>query len=264
VQPGESASAIRELVRRQDPDRYAAALFLPRPQRAIALSLCALNAELARIPELVSEPALGEIRLQWWHDALDRVANGETVDHPVLNSLAGRIGPDLPLQKLQALVEATRFGLDRAGAPDWEALEAHCRETTGALFNLIGGLLGPKDERLQTASDVAGLAYGLTGLLRAAPRHLALGKYFLPLTQLSSSETRQAELAGIRITARRQLEEAQSAVGELPREQQTAFLPLALVEPYLAKLAECASDPSSKAVTLNPLWRLWRLLRWKP
>jgi hypothetical protein len=41
-----------------------------------------------------------------------------------------------------------------------------------------------------------------------------------------------------------------------------AFLPLSLVEPYLAALErEC--DPLHKVVDINPLYRFWRLASWR-
>ncbi|WP_158007721.1 hypothetical protein [Methyloceanibacter marginalis] len=40
----------------------------------------------------------------------------------------------------------------------------------------------------------------------------------------------------------------------------TAFLPLCLVEPYLAALAK-VRDPLRQVASINPLYRLWRLMR---
>ena len=51
-------------VRRLDHDRYLTALLLPATKRADALALYAFNLEVARTREIVSEPILGQIRLQ--------------------------------------------------------------------------------------------------------------------------------------------------------------------------------------------------------
>ena len=54
-----------------EPDRYLAALLAPPAARADLLALAAFASELARVPSLVTrEPTMGEIRLQWWRDAL--------------------------------------------------------------------------------------------------------------------------------------------------------------------------------------------------
>ena len=71
----ESAAAYCEAeVRRDDPDRWLATLFLPEAARAPVHALLAFNGEIAKIRDLVSEPMLGEIRYQWWRDAMHRTA----------------------------------------------------------------------------------------------------------------------------------------------------------------------------------------------
>jgi phytoene synthase len=58
--------AIAALVRRHDPDRFLTSLFAPPAQRDALLTLYAFNHELARAREVISEPPLALIRLQWW------------------------------------------------------------------------------------------------------------------------------------------------------------------------------------------------------
>ena len=60
------ARAAREL----DYDRYLAALLAPRAARDGLMALAAFHGEIARIPRTVREPGVGDIRLQWWRDAL--------------------------------------------------------------------------------------------------------------------------------------------------------------------------------------------------
>ena len=43
----------------------------------------------------------------------------------------------------------------------------------------------------------------------------------------------------------------------LPRAARKAFLPLALVDPYLSALRKV--DPLRQVAEINPLYRLWRL-----
>ena len=64
-------SYCAELVRRLDYDRFLCALFAPAGRRETLFALYALNAELARIRESVTEPLLGAIRLQWWRERID-------------------------------------------------------------------------------------------------------------------------------------------------------------------------------------------------
>src|SRR5437870_4187177 len=63
-------SPVAALVRRHDRDRYQTALFAPADRREALFALYAFNYEIARVRELVSQPMLGQIRLQWWREAV--------------------------------------------------------------------------------------------------------------------------------------------------------------------------------------------------
>jgi hypothetical protein len=45
----------------------------------------------------------------------------------------------------------------------------------------------------------------------------------------------------------------------LDERSRAAFLPLRLVDPYLAALEKKGRDPLRKVADINPLYRLWRL-----
>ena len=53
-------------------------------------------------------------------------------------------------------------------------------------------------------------------------------------------------------------------VAKLDRRAQAAFLPLSLVDPYLAALERRGRDPLREIADVNPLNRLWRMARWRP
>ena len=78
---------IAAAVRIADRDRYLSALFAPAEARRHLLALYAFNAEIARVRESVTEPGIGEIRLQFWHDAL----HGDGAGHPVGQALVETI-----------------------------------------------------------------------------------------------------------------------------------------------------------------------------
>ena len=121
----------------------------------------------------------------------------------------------------------------------------------------------------------AGTAYGLTGLMRALPVHAARGLVFLPAdalrrhgTSLRSSCLRGRTsdglgqlLAELRATAREALREAEALIAELDISARTAFVPLSLVDPYLAAIGEesgatrCARSPTSIRSTGCGAWR---------
>jgi len=87
--------------RAPDRDRYVADLFRSEPFRKHLFALHAFNAEVARVRDIVSDPMLGEIRLQWWRDA---IMNGAGGGHPVAMVLNATIAKfKLPKAAFQRL-----------------------------------------------------------------------------------------------------------------------------------------------------------------
>lgn len=266
---------VRRIARTGDPDRALAALFAPRQTRADLLALYALNVELARIAEQVSEPELGVIRLQWWRDALELAKDGETTGQPVADAFGEVIRRrSLAPDRIAALIDARAFDVESNIMPDRTSLEAYLRDTAGALFAL-GAACGGATGSFEPAASQAGLAYGLTGLMRALPVHAANGRVYLPAEALVRQGTSpeavlagktedglRALLAELRQQAREALAGARRHVAELDHPAQPAFLPLCLVEPYLNSM-EKGRDPVREIADINPLYRLWRMARWR-
>src|SRR5580693_257809 len=69
-------SPVAALVRRHDRDRYQTALFAPADRREALFALYAFNYEIARVRESVTQPMLGQIRLQWWREVVDAAYAG--------------------------------------------------------------------------------------------------------------------------------------------------------------------------------------------
>ena len=80
---GHMNQAIAALVRRHDPDRFLTALFAPPEKRDALLTLYAFNHELARAREVVSEPPLALIRLQWWREVVEGAHRRHEVADPL-------------------------------------------------------------------------------------------------------------------------------------------------------------------------------------
>jgi phytoene synthase len=270
----ERRDTVRRIARSGDPDRTLAALFAPREARDDLFALYAFNVELARVPERVSEPDLGAIRLQWWREAIERAGTRGATGHPVADAFGDAMRRRaLSSERIAALIDAREFDVATRIMPDWSALEAYLRDTAGALFMLAGEILGARDEALAKATASAGMAYGLTGLMRALPVHATQGRVYLPADALrrhgtspervfagDTSEGLLGLLAELRGKAREALAEASQQVGLLDVPGRAAFLPLRLVDPYLAALEKKGRDPLREIADINPLYRLWRML----
>jgi phytoene synthase len=272
----ERDDTVRRIARKGDPDRALAALFARRHARADLLALIAFNVELAHVGEHVSEPQLGAMRLQWWSDALDKASQGETTGHPIADALGAALQRrKLSRARLDAMIDARAFDISTKIMPDRPVLETYLHDTAGALFALGAETLGARGPSVELAAAPAGLAYGLTGLMRALPVHAAQGRVDFPADELrrrgtspedilggKGSEGLLAVLGDFRQRAHAALSEARRQVTALDSNARSAFLPLCLVEPYLAAL-EREGDPLHKISGINPLYRLWRLASWQ-
>jgi phytoene synthase len=271
--PVQHAAHIRDLVRIADQDRYWSALFAPEPARQSLLALYALSIELSRIPDRVSEPQLGEIRLQWWRDALHQAMETGQAEHPVVAALAEAARRyALPLHELEAMIEAHKFDLSGEPMRDEAALFAYIDATSGARLRLAATVMGADpDEGLVNAAARAG---GLTALMRSLPHDASQGRIFLPADLLAGhglhpnailsgtdNPDLRAALRDLREQAGKALEEVRPRFARLPRSARIAFLPLAPLPAYLRVLASPELNPIRQVVQLNPLRRyalIWR------
>jgi 15-cis-phytoene synthase len=272
---------VRRIARAGDADRALAAAFAPREARLDLITLCAFNVELARIAEQVSEPGLGEVRLQWWREAIERARQGEAAGHPVADALGATLRRHaLPPERIAGLIDARQFDVVTTIMPDARALEIYLQDTAGAMFALGAACCGAQGPDFERAATEAGLAYGLTGLMRALPVHAMQGRVYLPADTLrshgsspaallagSASEGLRAYLGALRNKARAAYEEARRHAAKLDKPARTAFLPLSLVGPYLASLEALdrrGGDPLREIAGINPLRRFWRMASWRP
>ncbi len=272
-QSEENYISCGEALREADRDRWLAALFAPDAARPHLFALYAFNAEVARISDHVSQPILGEMRLQWWIDALNGERAGEASANPTAAALLATIAHfDLPRQKLLDLLEARRFDFYDEPAPDQAFLDKYCEDTCSVLFALASRIL--VGDGSQKASAPAGRAYALTGLLRALPWQVARRKCFLPLDVLArhgltpvdlfahaKTGEVKAVLAEMCALARKDLAEAKQAVRALPKPEREAFRLLALPELYLRQMEREDFDPFDAPVEVSPWRRQWALWR---
>lgn len=142
---------------RTDRARYLTALSAPHHVRPALFALLAFDAEISRIPQVVSEPMLGRIRLQWWLDALPGIIAGRGPGHPVAKALAPL---DLDLDVLRELVESHNFNLDGELSAAPEGL-AHAQACGGALQALVLAQLGVSDANAISAVRDIGAALTL-------------------------------------------------------------------------------------------------------
>jgi phytoene synthase len=270
---------VGERAERLDKDRWLAALYAPERYRPHLHALWAFSAEIARIRDVVSDPLPGEVRARWWIDMLKGERAGEGDAHPIACALRDTIHRfSLPVSAFERLIEARIFDLYDDPMPSMVDLEGYCGDTASALVRLGSLILADgHDPGGAEVAGWAGLAWALTGLLRAFPFHASRGQIFLPGDLLArhgvepvdilagrATPALGAALAEVRARARTALGETRRLCHDIPAPAVPVFLPTALVEAWLDRMERRDFDPFRTAVEV-PQWRrqwlLWRAAR---
>jgi phytoene synthase len=262
------------LVRAVDKDRFLATLFAPAEHRGSLFALYAFNIEVARVREVVREPLAGEIRLQWWQDALHGEGRGDIEANPVAAALRATMARHrLPADRFAALIEARRFDLYDEPMATLADLETYAQGTAAEIIALAGDTLGAGREGDDALFRHAGLAYAITGLLKAFPVHAARGQIYVPIDILErhGADRRQvlsgrattelrAALAELRLIARGHLGEAHARMDAVPSALVPALLPSASLRAALARMERPSYDPfvPDDIPQWRRQWLIWR------
>lgn len=247
----ESARFAAEQLRANDRDRYFATLVLPDKERAAITALYAFNADIASVRDRAKEAAAGEIRLQWWHDALAGEGHGAVRANPLADALLDTVAEyGLPVPALTRMIEARRFDLYDDAMPDMTTFEGYAGETVSALYQLGAMILNSgRPVEPGDAAGHLGVAHALAGHLRAFGYNASKGRIVLPRDVFSVCGVTEAEIrAGtesenlsVALTrfadvAAEHLRKADTAIAALPRALRPVFAPTALLRSQLKRL----------------------------
>ena len=272
----DSAALVAEFLKSTDPDRYYASLVIPEGRRASVQALYAFAADVASVRQRVSEPAPGEIRLQWWDDALTGSGHGNVRQNPIADALLTTIGDyGLPVVPLQRLIAARRFDLYQDPMPDVTSFEGYAGETVSVLYQFAAMILNegvPVDEG--DAAGHLGVANAYIGHVRAFGYNASQHRIFLPAPllaangvserQVFSGEASEAVSALLRQAAdlaRGHLDSADLAIKALPTALRPAFAYLPVLRSELAQIPAVIAQPFAPPPAL-PAWRKIAMMWW--
>jgi phytoene synthase len=246
-------------------DDYLSALLAPRDGLDDLIVVAALLGELARVPLTVSDAPLGEIRLQWWRDALSSTVR---TGHPVADAaiaLARRL--DAPLiDVVSPALEAYAAELYAEPFHSNEAFLAYVTAVPNCTFTLRAAILGTPDVLSDPIVSDAARTLGLVRTCVRLPQLLAKGRTPLSaeaqpaetgdgdnedaLRTAISNLIRQAaaDWAGLRLRLR-------SAKSDVRR----VLLPVALSGPYWHAIQSFDRDVLRDVGEPSPLERATRL-----
>ncbi|HEY4266461.1 MAG TPA: squalene/phytoene synthase family protein [Micropepsaceae bacterium] len=260
--PSLDQAACEALVRRVDPDRWLAALFAAAHPRPHLVALYAFYYEVAKTADSVSQPVMGQIRLQWWREAVEEIYAGRARRHEAVQVLAEVVrSHDIPRALLDAMIDAREHDLEETPFTDWVNLEIYADATCGNLMRLAARILGA-GPGLDDAAREAGIAYALMGLLRAFGFHAARRRLMLPVAALHEiglsqeqifSGTTDAKVTALFALTVKRTQDHLSRVraSRIPRKFLPALLPAALVPGYAKILTQPGFNPFRDVAELS-------------
>ena len=265
-----AAEIVRQAARDGEVDHYFAALMAPNVIRDDVMTMAAFAAVIGHVPRAVHEPIMGEVRLQWWRDALLLGVHGEPTGHPIADAVcAVRARHRLPDELLDGVIDAVSSALSHRASPeaatDWTRILARFE---GGLFLLTAHVhAGASVAGCEELFERAGVAYGLARALCGLPPAMASGwppQLIAADSPIGDNPARMAAIAEIRQlhdTAREALAEVRRRQGKIPASAIAALLPLAMVEPYLGAQSKAMMTVPMSPVEIMPLARIWRIWR---
>ena len=267
-------SYLSDEAKKCDYDRWLTGLFAPPACRDGIFTLLAFNGEIARIRETVSEPLLGDIRLQWWRDALSGIDKGAPPAHPVIKALAEVIPAfSLDMALLQHMIDTRARDLDPAPFATTAELLDYADGTGGILNSLAAFVAGlTSTEGLEAARQV-GRAFALTGIIRAIPYHAKRDLLLIPADMLTRQgltaetafvfENRVAffkVVAELTALAEQEQQKALTLIRARPTPEKQAFRLARLTNLYLSRLRAGGFDPAHRKMEVGALRKITALV----
>jgi phytoene synthase len=178
----------------------------------------------------------------------------------------------LPHELFARVIATRERDLDTDPPADLAALVDYARGSSASLVELALGILGEPTPAAREAGEATGVAWALTGLLRAVPFHAARRRLYLPanlmaeagltpgqLFERGSSPALRPVVRAVANEAAVWLSRARARAALVPRRFQAALLPATLAGGYLRRLAAAGYDPFDGRVQETPPWRVWTL-----
>jgi len=261
----------QRMVDKYDHDRYLTILYSPAEKRSALFALYAFNYEISKIREVVSEPMLGEIRLQWWREAIEGIFQGDMRNHEVIPDLSTAIAQHgLCRDSLMAIIDARAQDLYDEPLQNNAALEKYLSRTAGQLSCLAVHILGQRD--IDDLAQRLGIVWGYLGIIRAVPYHLSLKKSYIPVDLMAKQGLSHAKflspeggaetksiIEALCHQAQPHLDYITANKGRIDGTSRPAFLLTSLARSYLKTIKKADFNPFILAEKKDALPRQWRL-----
>ena len=254
---------------------YYAFLFLPKPRRAAITAFYAFCREVDDVVDEVTDPGVAATKLSWWQTEVARAFAGEP-SHPVMQALmplAASYG--IEERHLQAVIEGCRMDLNQTRYLDFPGLQQYCHLVAGIVGEVAARIFGQTQQQTTDYAHKLGLAFQLTNIIRDVGEDAAMGRIYLPVSELQQFDVKAHEIlkrvhserfvALMKFQATRAhglYDEALALLPDADRRSQKAGLMMANIYRTLLREIEHENfQVLNQRISLTPLRKLW--LAWK-
>ncbi|KAK5947421.1 hypothetical protein PMZ80_001571 [Knufia obscura] len=161
-----------DLVRKSDSPSYTLSHFVQPHALPAYLAIRAFNIEIARIPDIVSNTTIGQMRHQFWKDTINKTFAGNPPEEPVAVLLASYMqdtGIKLNKTWFQKIISARDQALTRPAFTNISALETYAESTYSTLLYLTLSALPLNSLTADHVASHVGKAVGIAAVLRGVP-----------------------------------------------------------------------------------------------
>ncbi|KAI4861888.1 Squalene/phytoene synthase [Hypoxylon rubiginosum] len=164
-------------LRQSDYDSYLIRNLLPKSRQDAYDALRAFNLELVRLPELVSNPMIGQMRMQFWRDAVNNTFAGKPPKEPimillykVIEKLAETGGTPSSIKFwLLRLINTREKHMDNRPFASIASLEEYAENTYSTLMYSNLAALPMQSMHMDHLASHIGKACGIVAVLRGIP-----------------------------------------------------------------------------------------------
>ncbi|KAI1426124.1 Squalene/phytoene synthase [Xylaria sp. FL1777] len=166
-------------LRQSDYDAFLIRNFIPKSRRDAYDAFRALNIELVRLPELVSNSAIGQLRMQFWRDAVNNTFAGRPPKEPImilLHSVLSRLAGTSPESNpgsirfwLLRMISTREKHMDNRPFPSLSALEDYAENTYSTLMYSTLATLSIQSMHMDHLASHIGKACGIAAVCRGIP-----------------------------------------------------------------------------------------------
>jgi len=247
-------SLCGEEIRNNDHDQFLCGLFMPEDKHDAFFALHFFYLETARIRDLVGEPHLGLIRLQWWRDLVDGIYNDQQThtEHGTHKEIVSVLS-EKKIEKalFDSYFNARSFDMEDMAHDDLNALLRYAKATGGNIAKMKAALIRVEEvdaiEKIGTAMVLIDLIRSLAFQARKGHCKIPTAivrKHQLDMKSFHDFETGDALKACVKEIAcevETLIHEARTLKAD--KKAQAILLSTVSIEDYLKRLKKVSYDP---------------------